>query len=354
MGTVGLSFGSATSGAGFDVAATVTSILAIEGAVETPWKAQLTSLQAKDTALTSLGTGLSSLSTALSSLTDFDGVLATKDGSSSDTNVLTLSSASSSAIAGSHTVVVTSLASTSSKYSDCLTNKGDVLSGSISLQIGSSAAQTIALGSSNNTLAGLATAINSGKYGVTASVVTDTSGSRLSLVSTASGSAGQLTVGGSLTDTATQAAMAFTTGADGADAHLTVDGLATTSASNTVTGAIPGVTFQLLEAAPTTTLQVQITNDNSSVVTAMQSLVTAYNSIATSIATQEGKDATGAAEPLFGDPTLSLIQTQLTESAGLTSARFMPSVLGAQMWGGVPAWIQPCWPMACTRCRLPR
>ena len=133
MGTVGLTFGSATSGTGFDVAATVTSILAIEGAIETPWKAQLTTLQAKDTALTSLGTGLSSLSTALSSLTDFDGVLAAKDGSSSDTNVLTLNSASSSAIAGSHTVVVTSLASTSSQYSDSVTNKNDLLSGSISL-----------------------------------------------------------------------------------------------------------------------------------------------------------------------------------------------------------------------------
>ena len=41
MGTVGLSFGSATSGAGFDVASTVTSILAISSAIETPWKTQL-------------------------------------------------------------------------------------------------------------------------------------------------------------------------------------------------------------------------------------------------------------------------------------------------------------------------
>ena len=39
MGTVGLNFGSASSGTGFDVSAAVTSILAIETGVETPYKA---------------------------------------------------------------------------------------------------------------------------------------------------------------------------------------------------------------------------------------------------------------------------------------------------------------------------
>ena len=311
MGTVGLSFGSATSGAGFDVATTVTSILAIEQGIETPWKTQLTSLQAKDTAFTTLGTGLSALSTALSALTNFDGVLAAKEGSSSDTNVLTLNSASSSAVAGSHTVVVTSLASTSSQYSGELANASDLLGGSISLQVGSGTAQTITLDSTNNTLQTLATAINSGSYGVTASVVSDTKGSRLSLVSNTSGAAGALTVGGSLSDQTTSSAVGFSVGTEGADAQLTVDGLATTSASNTVTGAIPGVTFQLLSAAPSTTLQIQITNDNASVETAVQSFVTAYNSVASTVATQEGKDASGNAEPLFGDPTLSLVQSQL-------------------------------------------
>ena len=160
MGTVGMNFGSATSGAGFDVATTVTSILAIEQGIETPWKTQLTSLQAKDTAFTTLGTGLSALSTALSALTNFDGVLGSKEGSSSDTSVLTLNAASSSAVAGSHTVVVTSLASTSSQYSDELTHASDLLSGSISLQVGSGAAQTITLDSTNNTLQTLATNIN--------------------------------------------------------------------------------------------------------------------------------------------------------------------------------------------------
>ena len=55
MGTVGLSFGSATSGQGFDVATTVTQIQAAESAIETPWQNQLTTLQAQDTVFTFAG-----------------------------------------------------------------------------------------------------------------------------------------------------------------------------------------------------------------------------------------------------------------------------------------------------------
>ena len=311
MGSVGLSFGSATSGAGFDVSATVTSILAISQAIETPWKTQLTALTAQDTALTGLGTNLSSLSTALSSLTDFDGLFASKEGSSSDTNVLTLTSAGTSAVAGSHTVEVQALGTTSSEFSDSLAHAGDTLSGSLEIKVGGSD-QTISLGSGNDTLGSLAAAINNGSYGVTASLVTSSTGTRLSLVSQTAGAAGQITLTPNVTDATSGASVGFAQGQAGADAQLTVDGLLTTSASNTVTGAIPGVTFQLLAAAPGTAVQVQITNDNSSIETAAQTFVTAYNAIVTAIKTQEGNNAAGAAEPLYGDPTLSLVQSQLS------------------------------------------
>ncbi len=319
MATVGLSFGSATSGAGFDVTTTVTSILAIESAVETPWKAQLATLKAQDTALSTIGTDLASLSTAVGALTNFDGVLTAKQGSSSNTNVLTLTAASSTAVAGSHTITVTSLATTASQYTDSVKNASDVLSGTLSIQVGTGSAQTITLGSTD-TLATLATTINNGSYGVTATVVKDSSGSRLSLVSATSGAAGALTLGGGITDTANANSVQFHTGQSAADAQLTVDGLPTTSASNTVTGAIPGVTFQLLSNPTNSPVQVQITNDNSAIETAVQTLATAYNAVVTDIATQEGKDATGAAEPLFGDPTLALLQNSLAAALNTGAA----------------------------------
>ncbi len=80
MGTVGLNFGSATSGQGFDVASTVTQIQAAEQAIETPYKSQLTALQAQDTVFTSLGTDLSTLTTSLQALTDFHGSVLSKAG----------------------------------------------------------------------------------------------------------------------------------------------------------------------------------------------------------------------------------------------------------------------------------
>jgi flagellar hook-associated protein 2 len=266
MGTVGLSFGSPTSGTGFNVSSTVAEIVSNLQNVETPWKNQLTTLETQDTAISSLGTLFSNLSNDMSSLTDFQGILAQKEGSSSDNNVLQLTAASSSATAGTHSVVVKNLAQTSSGYLDEITNSSDALSGSISIQLGNGtaenvvigaaptqpAANTIYTGSSVNTLSGLVSAINSANLGLTANVLADSTGSRLSLVSGTSGLAGQLTVTSALADAnmATSSnptgALNYNDGVDGKDASLVIDGVPLTSASNTVTNLIPGVTFQLL------------------------------------------------------------------------------------------------------------
>ena len=209
--------------------------------------------------------------------------------------------------------MVNSLAQTSSVYTDAVSNASDTLSGSLSIQVGSGAAQTITVGSSSNTMATLEAAINAAGIGVQASLVSDTTGTRLSLVSSTSGSAGQLTVTSNLTDATTAKSLATQTGLEGEDASLTVDGLAMTSGSNTVSTAIPGVTFQLLGTS-TAPVQVQITNDTADISTAMNAFVTAYNMVVGDLGTQEGNDSNGNPEPLYGDPTVSLMQTQLSEA----------------------------------------
>ncbi|MFY9855750.1 MAG: flagellar filament capping protein FliD, partial [Terracidiphilus sp.] len=324
MGTVGLSFGSPTSGTGFNVSSTVSEIVGNLQNVETPWKTQLTTLESQDTAISSLGTLFSNLSNDMSSLTDADGILAEKTGSSSDTNVLTLTGANSSAVAGTYTVEVANLAQTSSGYLAEITKSTDALSGSITLQVGSGTAQTINVptASGDNTLAGLASAINSSTVGVTASVLTDASGSRLSLVSSTSGADGNITVSAnSIADTTTSSGtLAYTSAVTGANAQLTVDGVGLTSASNTVANLIPGVTFQLLAPSPSETtssgtsleqVQVIIGDDNTDVESTVNQFVTDYNSLVSAMNTQEGNDSSGNPEPLFGSPTLSLLQQQL-------------------------------------------
>ena len=317
MGTVGLSFGSPMSGTGFNVSSTVASIVSNLQNVETPWKSQLTSLQSQDTVLSSLGTLFSNLSNDMSALTDFQGVLAQKTGSSSDTNVLQLTSASSSASAGTHTVVVNTLAQTSSGYMTVIPSASDTLSGSMTIQVGSGAAKVITLGSTNNTLSGLAAAINASGVGVTASVLTDSAGSRLSLVSGTSGANGNLTISASsIADTSnSNAALSYTSSVTGSDASLVVDGVTLSSASNTVSNLIPGVTFQLLSTSSAgSQVQVVIGNYNTGVESAVGSMVSDYNALISAINTQHGNDSSGNPEPLFGSPTLSLLQQQLLGS----------------------------------------
>lgn len=315
MGTVGISFGSPTAGTGFDVSSTVSQIVANLQNVESPWKSQLSSYQSQDTVISSLGSLLSTLSNDVGGFTDFQGVLAEKQGSSSDPGVLALTSASSAAVAGTHTVVVNSLAATSSGYLDAITNSSDALSGSITIQVGSGMVQTVAVGSSDNTLSGLAAAINNAGIGVTASVLTDTNGSRLSLVSGTSGSGGDLTIGSSITDASTGTALAYNRATDGVNASLTVDGVAISAESNTVSTVIPGVTFQLLAPSPVTSgtaesVQVQILNDNTAVVSSVNQFVSDYNAVISAVNTQE-TTTSGTPTPLFGTPTLTLLQEQL-------------------------------------------
>ena len=328
MGSVGISFGSPTSGQGFDVATTVSAIVANLQAVETPWKNQLTALQAQDTALTSIGTDLSSLSTALNALNDPTGVFEEKEGSSSDTSVLALTSASAAAVAGSHTVVVGKLAETYS-YASSAVGASDTLTGSLSI-----GGQTITISDgtatdsngntipANNTLATLATYINDGDYGVQANVVTGSTGEQLSLVSDMSGAAGAVTIDSNqLEDATASKAVSIGNVQQGQDAQLTVDGISTTSASNTVTDAIPGVTMQLL-SAPTSgeQVQVEITNNNSDVESAVSTFVSAYNTVIGDLNTQEGDDSSGNPEPLYGTSAIAAMQEQLQQALVFTQS----------------------------------
>jgi flagellar hook-associated protein 2 len=319
MSVVGLSFGSPTSGEGFDVSTTVSEIVANLENVETPWKTQLATLESQDTVISNLGTLLSTLSTDLTSLTESTGVLATKEGSSSDSSVLELTAASTSAVAGTHTVLVSALAATSSGYLTEVTDSSDTLSGSIVIQVGSGTAQTITLDSDDDTLSELASAINSAGIGVTAAVLTDSSGSRLSLVSGTSGTDGEMTVTSSIIDTSNDdSALSYQSATTGADGSITVDGVDLTVSSNTVTDLIPGVTFDLLSSS-TTTVQVVIANYNAGVESSVEVLVSDYNALVSAINTQEGDDSSGNAEPLYGSPTLTMLQQDILGGVNTTN-----------------------------------
>lgn len=317
MSVVGISFGSATSGDGFDVTSTVNSIMTNMRAPETAWATRTTALQAQDTVLSTLGTDMSALSSALATLTSFDGAFAQKEGATSDSSVVSLTDATSISAAGTHTLTVSQLATTSQQHSNAVAS-GATLSGSLSIQVGSGTATTITIDSTNNTMSTLAKSINDLDVGVTATVITDSSGSYLSLTSNTSGAAGNMTLDTSNLTDSNDNSISMTATATGADAAYTLDGISLTSSSNTVTSALPGITFQLVGTS-STNVTMEIVNDTGSISTALNNFISAYNTLSSALSGQEAKDSSGNAEPLFGDQILSLIQSQLSTALAFST-----------------------------------
>jgi len=101
--------------------------------------------------------------------------------------------------------------------------------------------------------------------------------------------------------------------AAGEDAEIELDSVVLTSASNTVTGAIAGVTIDLKGTNEATTVTLKIERDIDSIRSKIQGMVTSYNAIMSYISTQFSYDeeAKSTGGILFGDGTLSSVKTEL-------------------------------------------
>jgi len=303
---VNLSPGAATSGSGIDVTSVVNQILASESAPENQLKQNLTDLASAQVTLSGFNSGLSGLLTSVNALSDIGGALTARTAVSSRTDLLS-ATADSSAAAGRHTIVVANLATGSSYATGPQTASTTPLAtGSFNLQLGSATAVLITVDNTNNTLSGLASSINAQNLGVTASVVTDASGARLSLLSTGTGLTNDLKITNDTTG------LTFTKTATAANASLTVDGLGINSATNTVSGVLGGVTLNLAGASPGTPISLSVGPDTSRATQAIQDFVNAYNSLITQVNQQFAYDPTlGSAGALSGNGDVRALQTQL-------------------------------------------
>jgi len=174
------------------------------------------------------------------------------------------------------------------------------------VKVGSNAAATVTVDSTNNTLSQLADTINNQNIGLSASVIQDSNGYRLALVSTASGAPGDVTVSGNTTG------LSFTKAVTGTNASLVVDGIPISSASNTVSNVINGVTLNLGSPSPSTPVAVNVNPDTTQVTSAINTLVTAYNTVITEINSQFNVAADGSGGgPLETDNSLREVQSQL-------------------------------------------
>jgi len=147
---------------------------------------------------------------------------------------------------------------------------------------------------------------------VAASVVIGATGSQLALQSQNTGSSGALAI---VNDSNTTLSFAAPEG--GANASLTVDGQPFTSATDTVTGAIQGVTLSLLNAAPNEQVQLTVAQDTSQVSSAVSNFISAYNSLVSDINAEYKVDPTGVipTPPLESDISLRSVQSSILSDA---------------------------------------
>ena len=161
-------------------------------------------------------------------------------------------------------------------------------------------------------------------------VVTDAAGgdSQLSLSLTATHAAGGSVSLGRMST--------FTTGrarelVAGTDAKVTIDGVALTRPSNTITDAISGVTLNLLQAEPGTTVDLTVARDGATIRSSVQAVATAYNALVKFVSDQRV-----AGQPLANSAPLraamsSITNTLLTPVAGATGVYTRTTMAGLSL-----------------------
>lgn len=316
---ISLNPASLLSGEGLDIKTVINQILSQKGGQLTQWQNEQATLQLQSTVLKLINSDLSNLSNAVTALSDPLGVLTGQSATSSDTGVLS-ATAQPTAAAGTHSIVVSSLATAGLVYTDAVSGGANVSilptgnsTGDLVLQIGGpggTAADIQITAGSNDTLTTLASYINqqstTNNWGVSANVITDATGARLSITSQATGTPGALAISNNTTS------LSFNAPIGGSNASLTLDGIPYSSTTNTITGAIAGVTLNLSSAAPTKTIQLTVGPDTTQIAQAISDFVDAYNRVISYINQQFTVNATTNSQgPLGSDSSLRTLQSRL-------------------------------------------
>jgi flagellar hook-associated protein 2 len=185
-----------------------------------------------------------------------------------------------------------------------------------------STAFTVTMTGGANTLADLRNAINNSTFnpGVTAALVTDVDGTHLVLGASATGANNALKITASGGDgglaqfvhdppTTTTNMRVIS---DAQDAQIVVSGFTINDHDNTIDSAIEGVTLNLKKADVGVTTSLSVAVDNGAIRDRANSFVTAYNKLASQIASLRSYNSqTKAAGPMLGDSLLLNLESQL-------------------------------------------
>ena len=308
-------------GSGIDTKALVSSLVS---AARDPKQQVLASRQslnsARVSALASASSSLDTFAAALNSLlagTGYSGVPASNDPSIASVSLLPggVPKGLPAQLEVKQLASARTLASTPVVGATAATAVGV---GEMTLTVGGQSA-TISITSANNSYSGLAAAINASGLGVTATVVTDTQGTRL-VMKGATGAASDFSltsVSGtdlaafawSGTDSATMASKS-----DPKDAIISLDGVEQRYATNTVDTAIANMRIDLNKASPGTLVTLASTEPTTSMRDLMVEFVSAYNTMLKGLntATSKGADSSSAGV-LNGESAIRDMKRQLSQ-----------------------------------------
>ncbi len=332
-------------GSGLDITGLVSQLVSAEA---TPATNRLNRREAQlQTELSSLGTLKGALSDFRSSVTllSLSSTFTAMKATVSDSKLFSASLDSTSSVVASYDIKVTGLAKAHSLELTAPVDKAAQLgTGTLSISVGDEASVDVTIDSSNNTLEGIAKAINdTAGIGVTATILNNGDNRQLSLKSINSGAVNTIKI--AVTDTGdsnntdmlglSQLAYDKDLGVGAGknliqtqsaeDASIIIDGssTATTSTTNTfkfTTGGLAGVTLDVKSLTGTDnadTAKLDISRDNTAAINAVKSFVNKFNSLAETIKSLTSYDAkTKQAGPMQGDAGIRSVDSQLRRMLG--------------------------------------
>lgn len=326
-----IQFGGLASG--LETGNIIEQLMEIERTPITRLEADQTWLNSRLDAFKELDTKLKSFADKIKNL-NFSSTLLQRTAKQSSSEYLSATVNSNATTGASYQVEVQSLAQVQKSVSATgYADKTSAIfgSGTLKLTIGSET-HDITINSTNNSLEGIAKAINGADLGVSAALI----------------NTGNATTPYHLTLTGEDVATEFSLDASGLNgtalsfgapvqeaknAELVIDGIAISSKSNTLTEAIPGVTLDLLKAevGKTTTLNISVDKDN--IKSSISAFAEGYNEVVSFITSQSRINGSKAGV-LGGDASINVVkrrlQNLLTEPNGNTGIFKTMSQLGFQ------------------------
>jgi flagellar hook-associated protein 2 len=307
-------------GSGLDIAGLVKNLVEAEGA---PKKLQLdkqeAKAQAKLSALGSLRSALSTFRDSLTSMKTMDRFQGRQAALSSQEFVS--ASAGTASVPGSYSIEVQRLASAHKLQSGTFASTSAVVgTGTLSISTGGETF-AVAIGAQNETLAGVAAAINASPAGskVIATVVSGTEEARLTLSARTQGAVNAISItqaggnGGLATLVFPPSGTGLAELQQALDSQALIDGVLVTSPTNTISGAIDGVdlTLKVVNTVGATT-DLSVSQDRAGTRKTVDEFVKSYNALVDAIKTLTSYNSeTRQGGPLLGDSGVRNIVEQL-------------------------------------------